>query len=343
MKQERYDARAAQLERFCGKYGLDKSQAVIGGGHRKDIIMFPEEVYVLPFSEESAAFVEREHAFFRCYHGKMGIEIPRFIRSFRDQEFCPYEIGVLSRIQGDLLCNVIDDMDWPKVREVFLSVAGAAPGWHNVGPDEELYKRHGASFADLSPLPIMNRWLSWVLKPQIAMETLEWLHALLLAAAKGEGLDTSFLTRTGTKEAWCRAISELAALKPVILHGDLHDGQLILRPGSTVVTGVIDWDNFCLGNPVMDFSMAKWFPWKMWFFRKDFHDVRIEMWQRYLDARGLKDFWKGGLNLFLVMTEVVRVICEKEKPKIWLTKGPYREALQEYVQHLERASTGIAE
>jgi hypothetical protein len=38
------------------------------------------------------------------------------------------------------------------------------------------------------------------------------------------------------------------------------------------------------------------------------------------------------------MTEPVQVICETERPMIWMTKGPYREALQEYLQHLEGAS-----
>lgn len=336
--QERYDVRADQLEKFCAKYGLDKSQAVIGGGYRKDVIVFPEEVYILPFSQASASFVEREHAFCRCYHGRLGIEIPRFIRAFRDEEFCPFDIGVISRVKGEALYPGMDEMDWPKIRALFIDFADRAALWHAAKPDAELFAQHGASFADLSGLPMMNRWLSWLLKPQIALQTVDWVHELLLNAAKAVDVDYSFLARQGTKESWRCAILELATLAPVVLHADMHDGQLILRPGSSVITGVIDWDNFCLGNPLVDFGTYKWFPDKMWLYRKDFPAMRVEMWQRYLNARGLKGFWSGGLNLFCTMTEAVRVICEKDRPRIWMTKGPYREALQEYLHHLATAS-----
>ena len=337
-KEQRYEARAAQLERFCAKHGLDKVQATIGGGWRKGVIVFPDEVYCLPFSQDSVGFVEREHAFFRCYHGKLGVEIPRFVRSFRDNEFCEYDIGVITRVKGEALNRVMEEMDWPRIREVFISFAQTAALWHSAAPDAELFDRHGASFAALSGNPTMNHWLSGLLKPREAAESVAWFHGLLLEAAKHEGLSVSFLERDGTKKGWTQAMAELSRLKPVVLHADMHDGQLILRPGSTVITGVIDWDNFCMGNPLVDFNTSKWFPDKMWLYRKDFHEMRHEMWRRYLDRRGITGLWSGGLNLFCVMTEAVRVICEKERPRIWMTKGPYRAALQEYLQHLEEAS-----
>jgi len=340
-KEERYKNRGGQLARFCAKHGLDKSQAVIGGGWRKDVIVFPDDVYCLPFSEDSAGFVEREHAFFRCYHGRMGVEIPRFVRSFRDEEFCQFDIGIITRVKGEPLYPSMDGMDWPGIRGVFIDFAGKAALWHEVKPDAELLNRHGTSFAALSGITTMNRWLSWLLNPCVAVETVDWVHGLLLEAAKKEGLDVSSLERDGTRKGWERAFSELSCLKPVILHGDMHDGQLILLPGTSVITGVIDWDNFCFGNPLLDFSTSKWFPDKMWLYRKDFHEMRVEMWQRYLDRRGIVGLWSGGLNLFCLMTEAVRVICEKEKPRIWMTKGPYREALKEYLQHLEYASREI--
>jgi hypothetical protein len=339
-REQRCEARTAQLDRFCAKHGLDRAQAVAGGGYRKEVIMFPEEVYCLPFSAASAIFVEREHAFFKCYHGKLGVEIPRSIRSFRDEEFCQYEIGVISRVKGDLY-PVMEGMDWPATREVFISFAEAAAGWHAAQPDAELLSRHGTSFADLSPVPIMNRWLSWLLKTSAVAETVAWAHGLLLEAVKKEVLDPSFIERPATIKGWHRAFSELSNLEPVVLHADMHDGQIVLRPGTSVISGVIDWDNFCLGNPLVDFNTSKWFPDRMWLFRKDFHEMRVEMWRRYLGRRGIKGLWSGGLSLFCLMTEAVRVVREKECGRIWMTKGPYRAALQEYVQYLEAASRGI--
>ena len=340
-KDERYAVRQAQLERFCAKFGLDKTQAIIGGGYRKDVFVFPDEVYCLPFSEASSVFVQREHAFLRCYHGQLGVEIPRFVKSFRDEEFCPYDIGVISRVKGDQY-PIMEAMDWPAIRSVFMSFAERAAMWHLAQPDAKLLDEHGASYAALSGNPITNRWLSWLLEPGTSAQTAAWVHELLLDAAEKTGLDTTFLKRPGTKQGWAKVMAELSSLEPVILHADMHDGQLVLGPGTSTITGVIDWDNFCLGNPLVDFNTSKWFPDRMWLFRDKFQDMRVEMWQRYLDRRDLAGFWSGGLNLFCLLTEAVRVVVERERPRIWMTKGPYREALQEYLQHLETASRDIA-
>jgi|GEM_PF-4287802 len=44
------------------------------------------------------------------------------------------------------------------------------------------------------------------------------------------------------------------------------------------------------------------------------------------------------LELYCLMTEAVRVVCEKKAPRIWMTKRLYREALKEYLGYLEAAT-----
>ncbi len=335
-KEGRKKLRASQLKSFCGKYGLEESSAEIAGGFRKDVLIFPEEVYYLPYAERSNVFIQRECAFHRVYFGKLVAETPRFIKSFNDKEFSDFEICVVSRLSGEAY-PVMDSMDWPRTREVFLSLAETFAGYHKVAPDIRLFAEYGGSFSALSGSPLLNTWLSWWLKPKEPEALAGWFVKLIREAAEAAQVDSSLLNEAGSAEAIAAKLGTLSKLAPVVLHGDMHDGQFLLFPGSTKVKGIIDWDNFCLGNPLLDFNTTKWFPDRMWLFRKDFREMRVKMWELYLKARGIKGQWNGGLNLFLIMTELVRVVLEKDRPRIWMTKGPYREGLSEYLGCLKEA------
>ena len=237
-----------------------------------------------------------------------------------------------------MLCPYLEEMDFPATRRMFISFARRAAGWHAAELDTDLLSRHGTSYPALSGNPMMNRWLSWLLNPCEADDVLNWFHGLVLDAIQTQGLDASLLKRESTMAGWRTAIRELSSLKPVLLHADMHDGQLVLDKQCGEISGVIDWDNFCVGNPLVDFNTSKWFPDRMWLYRHNFQGMRTEMWREYLGRRGISGMWDGGLNLFCLMTEMVRVIVEQGRPRIWMTKGPYREALIEYLQHLEKAS-----
>jgi len=338
-KEGRKALRASQLKSFCGKYGLEESAAEIAGGWRKDVLIFQEEVYYLPYSERSNVFIQRECAFHRAYFGRLGAETPRFIRAFSDKEFSDYEICVVSRLSGDAY-PVMESMDWPRTRKVFLSLAETFAENHKVEPDHKLFAEYGGSFSPLSGVPLMNHWLSWWLKPKEPEAITGWFVEFIREAAEAAQVDPSLVNETGAAEDIAAKLGTLSKLVPVVLHGDMHDGQFLLSPGSTKIKGIIDWDNFCHGSPLIDFNTTKWFPDRMWLFRKNFQEMRVKMWETYLKARGIKGQWNGGLNLFLIMTELLRVVLEKDRPRIWMTKGPYKEGLNEYLRYLRKAIKG---
>ena len=335
-KEGRKALRASQLKSFCGKYRLDESAAEIAGGFRKDVLIFPQEVYYLPYAERSNVFIQRECAFHRIYYGRLGAESPRFIRSFLDSEFSDFEICVVSRLSGDAY-PVMESMDWLRTREVFLSLAETFAENHKVTPDSGLFAEYGSSFSPLSGLPLMNKWLSWWLNPGNPEELAGWFVKLIREVAEAAQVDPANSADAGAAGEIAARLGVLAKLAPVVLHGDMHDGQFLLFPGSTKVKGIIDWDNYCLGSPLIDFNTSKWFPDRMWLFRKDFQEMRVKMWETYLKARGIKGQWCGGLNLFLIMTELLRVVLEKDRPRIWMTKGSYKEGLREYLAYLKEA------
>ncbi len=338
-KEGRKKLRASQLKSFCGKYGLEESAAEISGGFRKDVLVFPEEVYYLPFAERSNVFIQRECAFLRAYAGKLGAEIPVFIRAFRDKEFSDFEICVVSRVKGDAY-PIMESMDWRQTQDVFLSLAGTFAENHKVESDHKLFAEYGGNFSPLSGVPLMNHWLSWWLESKDSEAVAGWFVKLIREAAEAAQVDPSLLNETGATEDIAAKLGTLSKLATVVLHGDVHDGQFLLFPGATKVKGIIDWDNFCLGSPLIDFNTTKWFPDRMWLFRKDFQEMRVKMWEAYLKARGIKGQWSGGLNLFLIMTELLRVVLEKDRPRLWMTKGPYREGLSEYLGYLRKAIKG---
>ena len=234
----------------------------------------------------------------------------------------------------------MESMDWARTREVFLSLAETFAENHKVEPDRKLFAEYAGSFSPLSGLLLMNQWLSWWLKPKEPEAITGWFVKLIREAAEAAQVDPAPVNDAGTAQVITGKLSVLGKLAPVVLHGDMHDGQFLLFPGSTKVKGIIDWDNFCLGSPLIDFNTTKWFPDRMWLFRKNFQEMRVKMWETYLKARGIKGQWNGGLNLFLVMTELVRVVLEKDRPRLWMTKGSYREGLNEYLGYLRKAIKG---
>ena len=55
---------------------------------------------------------------------------------------------------------------------------------------------------------------------------------------------------------WADLLASAAQLRPVLVHGDIHDGQL-LAVGRRL-TGIIDWETARVDHPFWDLDPGQW-------------------------------------------------------------------------------------
>jgi aminoglycoside phosphotransferase (APT) family kinase protein len=99
------------------------------------------------------------------------------------------------------------------------------------------------------------------------------------ADAAAEAAD--LLGRRGRASVWADLLGSAAQLPPVLVHGDIHDGQL-LADGDRL-TGIIDWETARVDHPFWDFDLGQWGtgPWR----RRDLSALWARGWRAYAQAR----------------------------------------------------------
>src|SRR5438309_1492540 len=94
------------------------------------------------------------------------------------------------------------------------------------------------------------------------------------------------LGRPARAAAWADLLTSAAQLAPVLVHGDIHEDQ-ILADGDRL-TGIIDWETARVDHPFWDFDLGEWGtgPWRRR--RRDFSALWARGWRAYAQARGLE-------------------------------------------------------
>ena len=71
----------------------------------------------------------------------------------------------------------------------------------------------------------------------------------------------------------------------VLVHGDLHEDQLLVVNGR--LTGILDWETARIDHPFWDFDLSEWGTelWRR--HRADFSRLWSRAWQPYAIERGL--------------------------------------------------------
>jgi aminoglycoside phosphotransferase (APT) family kinase protein len=76
----------------------------------------------------------------------------------------------------------------------------------------------------------------------------------------------------------------------VLVHGDLHEGQLLVDPlPPHRLTGILDWQTARIDHPFVEFDLGEWGTALWRGHRSDFPELRRRAWEAYATARGLPD------------------------------------------------------
>lgn len=191
--------------------------------------------------------------------------VPRVVGQWGEGVLSAGPFVAYERRPGVLWQYVEDEADLPAMSRLLESLGGMIATWHRLDVSRLPAGLRGAGrFGPKQP------WLNDFLDPHLADDAAGRVLRLLDPP-------------TSWASIWRTAVNELAALPPVLLHGDVTEGQLLVDAEGRVET-VLDWDTAGVGHPLNDFDFGEWgvgiFRWE-----PDFACLRQAMWDAYRAGR----------------------------------------------------------
>jgi aminoglycoside phosphotransferase (APT) family kinase protein len=247
-----------QAERFASLVGveLDRLQVNVTGWN-KLVLLAPDRVFLFPRAQTGVEWFQREITAYRALSQSQLTVVPRLLGCWDDPDVYPFPFAAVTRLRGRI----------PSKPETLLDQLGRSiAGWHELGPPE----LPGARPPRHLDLP-HHRWLQRALDPATVDD----------AAAEA----ATRLQRPDRLTAWTVLLRTAARLDPVLVHGDIHEDQLLAEAGR--LTGIIDWETARIDHPFWDFDLGEWGTGLWRRHRRDFSALWSRLWRAYAVERGL--------------------------------------------------------
>ena len=247
-----------QAARFASLVGVDTDRLVLNvAGWNKLVLLDRDRVFLFPRSATGVEWFEREIAAYRALAGTGLTVVPRLLGCWEDQEIYPFPFAAVTRLRGEV----------PAEPEALVEQLGRAIArWHELEPPPLAGARpprhHDAAH---------HRWLRRALDPATSAA----------AAAEAAGR----LGRPDRASAWAGLLASAARLGPVLVHGDIHEDQLLAEGDR--LTGVLDWETARVDHPFWDFDLGEWGTGLWRRRRRDFSSLWARGWRAYATTRGL--------------------------------------------------------
>lgn len=173
----------------------------------------------------------------------------------------------LERRSGTRWPELEDGATLSEIEAMLRSLGRATASWHRVAVQDIP-----------TPLP----------QPDDVLDRNPWLLRLLDPDVSDQALDDAVRLlhpSTARRGFWQSAVTAVAALAPVLVHGDICENQLMVDEHLEVRT-VLDWDTACVGHPLLDFDFGEW-GFSIFTHEAEFGRLRRAWWEGYRSRRGL--------------------------------------------------------
>jgi aminoglycoside phosphotransferase (APT) family kinase protein len=248
------------LDRFrqvCGVTGAIEPRF---DGYTKLVLLTPDRAFLFPRNHTIVAPLERECAVYGVLDHPL---VPRLVGRWDDQRISPYPFFAVTRLAGRASAGLT-----PQALPHFAAQLGAA-----------LAACHETSLNIVPRSLWANAWTEAPPAPPTAATCFSPFR--LLGGA--ERLAEAAAAFCGAKRSarLLDALGASEALAPVLAHGDLHAGHILI--GESGLTGILDWGFGGLLSPLVDF-IGNWKP-EAFAAETAYGDLRRQMWAAYAGAR----------------------------------------------------------
>ena len=245
-----------RLARFREVLGLGDDDPIDADftGWSKLVLLTPRHAVLFPRDHTQVDALWRDVAALRAVE-PLGLPcIPVVRDTLEDPAISAYPVVVLDRMPGRPLDQLIESMGVDELGAVFEELGRLAAGWHAVDP---------------AVVPTLPR--------RSSLDSASLL------------IDELELDATEAGQA-ARALVRARTLDPVLVHGDLHEGQLLVDPDPPhALTAILDWQTARVDHPFVEFDLGEWGTALWRAHRRHFPELRRRAWEAYATARGLPD------------------------------------------------------
>jgi len=293
-----------QLEHFCKRFNLKPSQIKTNfDGWRKLILYTEDKVFLFPRDPNVIEWLDVEISAYELLSDYKNLPVPLFIERVKDKQISYYDFAVVTRLKGLAYSKYEKEMTFDRLVKMLENLARLITQWHEI-PLQEIPKKikKGAIFDET-----IYQWEIKILNKSTMKEAFDSAFEKLVEYIK-TNVESSFelLTTEKTKILLWNCLNEVVALKPVLIHSDIHEDQILIDSLENMeITGILDWETVRVGNPVWEFNFFEW-GYGIWEWRKKFNELRRRMWKIYLEKRGIKLKNYEGLNAFYTLSEFLK-------------------------------------
>jgi len=299
-----------QLENFCEEFGLSMQDIEPDfSGWTKHVILSPDHVFLFPRHIQFDDWLEKELMAYLVFTRFSNIPAPKLIRVVDDPKLSYYRFGVVTRMEGAAFSTIEPGIGVNEYKLLLGELGRLTATCHEI-PLDVIPGIIGPKTPNtIGEHTELERWMLMTLSQDTMDQALTSLFSLIVQLI--EVIDAnefrSLLTEDNMSK-WRNVFEELASLKPVLIHGDIHEDQILIHSRENMeISGILDWGTAAIANPVFDFNFGEW-GLNIWRFRSHFKELRSVMWQEYLKARKLSMSIPDGLHIFFTLNELYRVV-----------------------------------
>lgn len=290
-----------QLDKFCKLTGV-QSQDIRANfdGWRKLILFTEERVFLFPRDPNGVEWLDIELTTYEFLNNLKTLPIPRFIKRFNVPDISFYEFAEVSRLKGIAYSKIEDNLTLEQLLRIQTSLVRLFSIWHNIPLKEIPSAITQRKIYD----PERYEFEIKLLSVETWEEAFNFVYNQILKYIRENNLNQfDILSEEETMKLWKNSIREIVALNHVLLHGDIHEDQILVATKDNLeITGILDWETVRVDNPIWEFNFGEWGfgIWKWW---ENFPEIRRRIWREYLDGRNTDLSSFEGLNLIYTLFE----------------------------------------
>jgi len=259
-----------RVARLLALAGLAPDARVEGNfsGWSKLALLADDRVLLVPRDHIEAASLHREERALRALETADLDLVPRILAWHPEHDATRLPLLVVNRLDGVSLESLEETIPLDDLARVLVQVGRAAARWHDLDPTlvDDRDARRTDHRRDLDGL--LGRGDG---DPRDTAQRV--CHTIGLADVH---VDRCTL-----------AIERIGAMPDVLVHSDLHAGQMLVDPDSLTLTGILDWQGARRDHPFVDVDLGEWST-AMWRrHRCEFTRLRTSFWEGYATAVGV--------------------------------------------------------
>jgi len=235
-----------QLERFRDLFGLAGTPLTADfTGWHKHVLVAPDRVFLFPRNHLYVPDLEHELAVYAAFSRSRIEALPCLLGRYQDAAISPYPFGAVTRLTGVRYGLIETDLTLQQEIEFLMGLGELIGQWHNMPASEIPPLVRNAPRTDAGK----EDWARNALMVDRCREAVSWLHGELQRLCPG---------RLPLRK-WQECLIEFAALPSVLVHGDLHEDQILVEnAGPLSISGILDWECARWDHPAWDFDFREW-------------------------------------------------------------------------------------